>query len=169
MDSLGEYLKTVRESQNLTLGKVSESTKIREPLLRAIESDRYDLLSGPFYVKGFLETYARYLGLDSGEVILRYQKSLEGMPVPKVQGLERRITSNKRRVSFWLLLVFAVVLSLGVSIFFFSFNPLEHFFSSFEKEAPTFGSLPSQPSPPSVQSEEDTQSAGLSGKGEISS
>ena len=161
MDSLGEYLKTVRESQNLTLGKVSESTKIREPLLRAIESDRYDLLSGPFYVKGFLETYAKYLGLDPADVILRYQKSLEGMPLPKVQGLERRITSNKRRVSFWLLLVFAVVLSLGISVFCLSFNPLEYFLSSFKMRQPALTQSPSQPSVPPIQKEEDTQTTGL--------
>jgi hypothetical protein len=40
MESVGECLKAERESQNLSLQEVSESTKIRELLLRALEEDR---------------------------------------------------------------------------------------------------------------------------------
>ena len=159
MDSLGEYLKTERESRSLTL---------REPLLQAIESNRYDLLSSPVYVKGFLEAYAKYLGLDPADIILRYQKFLGSKAVPGEAGMEQRITSKKKTVSLWLLLVFAVVLSLGVSIFFFSFNPLDHFLSSFEKRESALTQLPSQTSPPPIQKEEDTQATGLQKKVVIS-
>ena len=60
MEPLGKYLKAERESRKLSLKEVSESTKIREPLLKAIEEDRYEFLP-PTYVKGFLNAYARYL------------------------------------------------------------------------------------------------------------
>ena len=39
VESVGKYLKTEREFHNLSLQKVSESTKIREPLLRVLEED----------------------------------------------------------------------------------------------------------------------------------
>jgi len=42
MKSLGKYLKAERESQNLALQEVSESTKIRELLLRALRSKAED-------------------------------------------------------------------------------------------------------------------------------
>lgn len=161
MESPGRYLKTERESQNLSLRDVSKWTRINERLLKAIEEDKYELLSSPVYVKGFLEAYARYLGLDPNDLILRYQNYLESMAPPGEAGMEHRLTFKKRRVSLWLLLVFAVVLSLGVSIFFFSFNPLDHFLSSFEKGKSTLTPLPSQTSPPPIQKEEDTQATGL--------
>ena len=132
MESPGKYLKAERESQNLTLAQVSKFTKIREPLLQAIENDKYDQFSAPFYVKGFLEAYARCLGLTTDDVIVRYQKFLEDTAPPKGPELERRKTLKKRRVSLWLLLVLALIISFAILVFFFSFNPLEHFLSSRE-------------------------------------
>jgi cytoskeletal protein RodZ len=40
------------------------ATKIRGKYLRALEEDRFELLPAQTYVKGFLRTYAEYLGLD---------------------------------------------------------------------------------------------------------
>lgn len=53
MESLGKDLKAERELRNLSLEEAANFTKIREPLLRAIEDDRYELLPPSFYVKGF--------------------------------------------------------------------------------------------------------------------
>jgi cytoskeletal protein RodZ len=114
MESLGKYLKTERESQNLSLQQISEATRIREPLLRALEEDQYDLISSPVYVKGFLDAYARYLGLDSGNIILRYQNHYENKTSPGGRGLEQRkpspsmirwITFAKRRITRWHLII----------------------------------------------------------------
>ena len=79
MESPGKYLKAERESRNLSLKQVSESTKIREHLLKTIEEDRYDLLPHAVFVKGFLTAYARYLGLDPKDIILCYQKYVESL------------------------------------------------------------------------------------------
>src|SRR3954467_3010142 len=40
------------------------ATKIRVKYLRALEDERFDELPSQTYVKGFLRTYADYLGLD---------------------------------------------------------------------------------------------------------
>ena len=77
MESVGKYLKAERESQKLSLQEVSEATKIRELLLRAIEEDRYELISSPVYVNGFLDAYARYLGLDPNEIRKMNRKNRE--------------------------------------------------------------------------------------------
>ena len=115
MESLGKDLKTERELRNLSLEEAANFTKIREPLLRAIEDDRYELLPPSFYVKGFLAAYARYLGLDPSEVILRYQKEYPaGVSISKqkLARLPRLILSPKRGIRIWLLaaLVFAIIL-----------------------------------------------------------
>jgi cytoskeletal protein RodZ len=83
MESPGKLLKASRESQNLSLKEVSEGTKIREHLLRAIEEDRYEILKYPAYLKGFLKTYAKYLGLNPDDIVRDYQKFLESMVLLK--------------------------------------------------------------------------------------
>jgi len=97
MDSIGRYSKAERESKNLSLREVSESTRIKERLLEAIEEDRYELLSSPVYVKGFLDAYARYLGLDPNEVVLQYQKTQGDKILPKGPELKQRMASSNRR------------------------------------------------------------------------
>ncbi len=115
MESLGKDLKAERELRNLSLEEAANFTKIREPLLRAIEDDRFELLPPSFYVKGFLAAYARYLGLDPSEVILRYQKEYPaglGISKQKHVRLPRSILSPKRSIRIWLLaaLVFTIIL-----------------------------------------------------------
>jgi len=70
MESPGKYLKAERESRNLSLKVISESTRIQEHLLKALEEDQYEVFKSSTYVKGFLRSYARYLGLNPTDLIL---------------------------------------------------------------------------------------------------
>lgn len=63
-DSTGRYLKRAREEKNLSLDEVSRATKIKKDFLSAIEEDRYELLPGPVFARGFVKSYGDYLGLD---------------------------------------------------------------------------------------------------------
>ena len=85
MESLGRYLRKERETRNLSLIEVAESTRVREHLLKAIEEDRYDLLPHPLYVKGYLGAYARHLGFDPGDIIQHYQNHLSSLPISMPQ------------------------------------------------------------------------------------
>ena len=80
-ETLGKYLKNQRESKKISLREVANNTRVRENLLRAIEEDQYHLLPPATYVRGFLLAYAKYLRLDSNEVLLRYERVLKGEPV----------------------------------------------------------------------------------------
>ena len=82
-ESLGKYLQRERESRNISLREVASHTRVREHLLKAIEEDQFHLLPSGTYVKGFLLTYVKYLGLDPKEVILRYESALGGGPFPR--------------------------------------------------------------------------------------
>jgi cytoskeletal protein RodZ len=79
-ESLGKYLKREREIRNISLREVANHTRVREYLLKAIEEDQFHLLPSGTYVKGFLSTYAKYIGLDPNDVILRYESVLKGEP-----------------------------------------------------------------------------------------
>ena len=100
MERPGKYLKTEREVRGLSIEEAAESTKIREHFLKAIEEDRYELLPPDFYLRGFLTAYARYLGLDPNDVVLRYQKYLEELTVSKERPLEPQKPEPYKRVLF---------------------------------------------------------------------
>jgi hypothetical protein len=74
---LGGYLKKEREMRNLSLTEVSKSTKVKEHLLKALEENQYEFLPSATYVKGFLLAYARALGLDPNDILLRYDRALQ--------------------------------------------------------------------------------------------
>jgi cytoskeletal protein RodZ len=80
-ETLGKYLKRERENRKVSLREVSKHIKVREQFLKAVEEDRRDLLPPFTYVKGFLLAYAKYLGLDPNEVILRYETGAKTEPV----------------------------------------------------------------------------------------
>ena len=104
MESPGKYLKAEREIQKLSLQEAANFTKIREPLLKTIEEDGYELLPHSLYVKGFLITYARYLGLDPNEVILRYQKYLKDVGICQQKEIRAlpAVLSPKKKIRAWL-------------------------------------------------------------------
>jgi transcriptional regulator with XRE-family HTH domain len=79
-ETLGKYLRQQRESKKISLREVAKSTKVREHILKAIEEDQYHLLPPTTYVKGFLLSYAKYLGLNPKDVLLSYKRSLKGEP-----------------------------------------------------------------------------------------
>ena len=129
MDSPGKHLKTERELRNLSLEEVSKSTRIKEQFLRAIEEDRYDLCPSPFYVKGFLTSYGRFLGIDTRPVLLQYEKLIQPSPPADVipQKLSRETIRSEKgiqtRALFRLLLASALFISLLIPLYFYLSNP----------------------------------------------
>jgi transcriptional regulator with XRE-family HTH domain len=122
MEQLGKYLKTKREVRGLSIEEAAESTKIRERFLKAIEEDRYELLPPGLYVRGFLAAYAKYLGLDPNDVVLRYQKYLEELTISKKRPLEQRepqkqISSSRMRDMLYLLLAILFTMILFATFF----------------------------------------------------
>jgi hypothetical protein len=61
---IGSSLKDARLRQGLDLAEAELATKIRSKYLSALEDERFDSLPAQTYVKGFLRSYAEYLGLD---------------------------------------------------------------------------------------------------------
>jgi cytoskeletal protein RodZ len=76
---LGELFKLRRAEMNLSLKEIESSTSIRIPYLQAIEEGDFSRLISPIYARGFVQQYARFLGLN-GEHILRDYGYLLGYP-----------------------------------------------------------------------------------------
>src|SRR5215212_4717264 len=71
---IGRLLEHKRKEQGLSLEEVEQATKIRKRYLTGLEHDDYAVLPDAVYARGFLKTYANYLGLD-GEAFARELKS----------------------------------------------------------------------------------------------
>ena len=64
MTGLGTLLAQARIEQGFTIDEMSERTRIRPQFLQAIEEEQFHLLPDQAYVKPFIRTYARALGVE---------------------------------------------------------------------------------------------------------
>jgi len=87
METLGQFLKREREFRGMSLEKLAGLTRINPSVLKRIEED--DLAAAPqsIYLKSFLKTYAAHLGLDSNDILGRYEHQkpeeiLDPVPMP---------------------------------------------------------------------------------------
>jgi cytoskeleton protein RodZ len=82
---IGSSLREARERQGLAFPQIEVATKIRGKYLRALEDEQFEQLPAETYVKGFLRTYAEYLGLDGqlyvDEYNSRYVATEDEQPV----------------------------------------------------------------------------------------
>lgn len=77
-ESIGRTLRKARTERGVELSEVERATKVRAKFIEAMEEGRWDALPGPAYARGFLEIYARYLGLDREALLEEYSRSVEG-------------------------------------------------------------------------------------------
>jgi cytoskeleton protein RodZ len=70
--TIGSELQAAREQHGLTLRDISDRTKIRVPVLRAMENDDFAHAPGGVIMRGFLKLYAREVGLDPDDIARRF-------------------------------------------------------------------------------------------------
>ena len=76
---IGRLLEQKRKERGLSLEEVEQATKIRKRYLRGLEREDYAILPDAVYARGFLKTYANYLGLD-GQALSQQLKSTTKTP-----------------------------------------------------------------------------------------
>ena len=72
MPALGDEFRSAREARGLSLSDVAERLHIRSVYLAAIEDEDWKAIGAPVYVRGFMRTYARFLGLDAEDAVARF-------------------------------------------------------------------------------------------------
>jgi cytoskeletal protein RodZ len=70
--SLGMYLRTERELRGISLEEVSKVTRVRFVYLQHLEGDDFVGLPADVYVRGYIRSYARFLGIDAERCIEQY-------------------------------------------------------------------------------------------------
>ena len=77
--TIGARLEEARISKRLTFEEIERDTRISRRYLEALERGHYEVLPAPVYARGFMRSYADYLGLDPAEAVMSMPAHL---PVP---------------------------------------------------------------------------------------
>ncbi|GHV96615.1 transcriptional regulator [Spirochaetia bacterium] len=89
MESLGEKLRAVRESKDLSFDQVSRETNIAVRYLEGLEAEDFSGFPGEPYIIGFLRNYGAYLDMDVQELLSLYRSfKIQEQPVPVEQLLK---------------------------------------------------------------------------------
>jgi cytoskeleton protein RodZ len=72
MFEIGASLREARTRRGLSLDDVTAGLRIRERYVTALEEERWELMPGEAYAKGFLRMYAEFLGLDGSLYVDEY-------------------------------------------------------------------------------------------------
>ncbi len=126
MAAIGIELKRERELSGITLQEISDVTKINIRYLEDLEEDRLDNLPGPFFIKGIIRSFAKYIGLDENTILnsyydselLREQEKFE--QEKESQKTQSRLPIKVKRIlySISLFLAFMAVLTIIWIVFF---------------------------------------------------
>jgi cytoskeleton protein RodZ len=115
MHSLGDEFRVAREARGLSLSDVSEHLHIRSTYLQAIEEEDWPVIGAPVYIRGFIRTYARFLGVDPEHAIEGFNSTVPSAPPTKQWNGGGGVSvdpGSGRKPSLWLWL--AVVVALGL-------------------------------------------------------
>src|ERR1700722_18503619 len=114
MKELGQFLKNKREEKGMSLEEVSVATKIGVRVLLAIEEGDLAKLPPKAFVRGFIQSYAKYLGLDVKEILNKFQEAVgttnpKSIPIPEVNRIESDLPGGVRKIITVTAIVFTIV------------------------------------------------------------
>jgi cytoskeletal protein RodZ len=121
VSALGEEFRSAREARSLSLSDVAERLHIRSVYLAAIEDEDWHVIGAPVYVRGFMRTYARFLGLDPEAAVARFAAAVPAdIPAPSTPRPPAANTMEKRaaeQASPSLAAILSIVVAVLVVLF----------------------------------------------------
>ena len=80
--SIGRALAQGRRDAGLTVDAISTATRVRVPIVRAIEEDDFSRCGGDVYARGHIRAFARVVGIDPAPLVAEYDAEHGGRPAP---------------------------------------------------------------------------------------
>lgn len=117
MIELGQMLRDARQSKGVSLAEVEEATKIRRKYLEALEATDYDSLPPSVYSRGFLRSYATYLGLDPEAALDAYHDGAQAHTDPREPQIISEPLVSGSRVNWELVAGVLMLIAVGVILF----------------------------------------------------
>ncbi len=113
--TLGEKLRQAREERDISISEVAEQTRISPLYIESIENDDYSPLPGGIFNKGFVKSFAKFVGVDEDEALQDYSRQLsqqnEGQPEGDLKTYRPEVlTDDRSRSSLIPTLIFAAII-----------------------------------------------------------
>jgi cytoskeletal protein RodZ len=112
------------------LNQVEQHTAIRTRYIKALEDERFDVLPGPTYTRGFLRAYADYLGLDGqlfvDEFNSRFLHPGREYEPPIASRPRSRTVRRRRNEPLLVLITLAAMLAVASLVFLAAYRPSPH-------------------------------------------
>src|SRR2546421_1712792 len=113
MFEIGNSLREARMRRRVEFAQAEQATKIRGKYLRALEEEQFDLLPSETYVRGFLRTYADYLGLDGQLYVDEYSSRFGDLPDERITR-RREAPPRRNESSNAVMIALAGIVAVGV-------------------------------------------------------
>ncbi|MEU3773372.1 RodZ domain-containing protein [Streptomyces sp. NPDC032472] len=114
--SIGAALRKARIAAGLTVDEVSSTTRVRIPIVHAIEADDFTRCGGDVYARGHIRTLARAVRLDPVPLVEAYDAAHGGRPTPTPAAPmfdAERIRPERQRPNWTAAMVAAIVAVIG--------------------------------------------------------
>ena len=114
-DTPGLMLRTQREKQGLSAQEIAKRTHLDIKIVESIEQDSYEGLPAATYVRGYLRSYAKIVGVDPDHIITLYNSDSPKPPpeiLPEVKQPSQVSSSDKPVKAFTYLITLGLVLLL---------------------------------------------------------
>lgn len=122
---IGPTLREARSRRKIDLAAVEDAIKIRARYLQAMENEEWDALPGGAYTRGFIRTYASYLGLDGERLAEDYRRATgppggerapkRVEPVPAARRRRQPLVSGRLAIVAVCLVLVAVVIGIALA------------------------------------------------------
>ncbi len=116
MRNVSEILQETRESKNISVEEVSKNLKIKKTFIIALEKGEYDKLPSQSTTKGFIKIYAKYLGINTENIIAMFRRECK-----VVEGHQMKHKKNSVKIPFVLhsktfFTILTIIIILGIII-----------------------------------------------------
>jgi len=155
--SIGATLAAARRRAGLTVGEVSQRTRVTEPIIRGIEQDDYAACGGDFYARGHIRAIARAVGEDPVPLIEEFDSTWRSaQEITAAEAFQPAMPLRKRerrRVRWTAFLAVLVLAVLGFAGYKFAsgVGRTQHASAAGPRPSPAGGQTNPSASAPAVQ------------------
>jgi cytoskeleton protein RodZ len=142
-NSPGAKLSEKRILKNYTVEYVANKLHLRVRMIELLENDDYNNMPEPVFIKGYLRSYAKLLGMDAEALIEDFRKLYsEERRTDKALWQSRRESNKAEHAIRWITSVFAVIVLVSVAMWWQANKENEHIFTtSFNQASKTSSKL----------------------------
>ncbi|EMK3673053.1 cytoskeleton protein RodZ [Vibrio parahaemolyticus] len=142
----GTLLKNKRESLGMTQKQVADRLRLRVSVIEDIENNRFESQQVATFTRGYLRSYAKFVGLDEKVVLVALEQTADVKPKEQeieMQSFSRKIKHEKHNSRIMLLTWVIAIVIIGISAAWWWQNQQENSLAQVVAEANVETSQPS--------------------------